>query len=109
MSMLTVISVAADKTIIWNGDNISEAALKSHLEDSKTIAPTPVTQIKFAPNVDCDTVARLRQLISTTLDCRYRTCAEGRGRWWEIGDVGPPFVVYDPHPNLPQDQEADRR
>lgn len=107
--MLTVISVASDNNISGNGEKISEAALVSYLKQTKTVTPTPVTQIKFEKNVDCETVARLRQLISKTLDCSYGACAEGRGRWWRIGDVGPPFVTYDPHPNLPQDQEADGR
>ena len=104
MSGLSVISVASDGTISWNGVKVSEATLASYLKQSRALNPLPVTQIKFQPGVDCDTVARLRRLMSETLDCSYGRCAEGSGRWWQTGDVGPPFVTYDPHPNLPQDQ-----
>lgn len=103
LSVLSVISVASDGTIRWNGVKVSEALLGSYLKQLGTMNPLPVTQVKFEPDVHCVTVVRLRQLMSETLDCSYGKCAEGRGRWWEIGDV-PPFPTYDPHPELPQDQ-----
>lgn len=103
-SMLNVISVASNGTKSWNGRKVSEATLASYLKQTRTLNPLPVTQIKFEPGVNCETVSRLRQLMSETLDCSYGKCAEGRGRWWEIGDVGPPFIAYEPHPNAPQDQ-----
>ena len=101
MSILSVISVASNGSISWNGTEVSDSTLASYLKKTAAMNPMPVTQIKFEPGVDCETVARLRRLISETLDCDFGSCAEGRGRWWEIGDVGPPFKAYDPHPNLP--------
>jgi hypothetical protein len=104
LSLLSVISVASNGAISWNGVKVSEAKLASYLAQAAALHPVPVTQIKFEPGVDCDTVARLRRLMSKTLDCNFGPCAEGSGRWWQIGDVGPPFTTYDPHPGLPQDE-----
>ncbi|MES2754452.1 MAG: hypothetical protein V4659_07285 [Pseudomonadota bacterium] len=104
MSILNVISVTSNGSMTWNGVDVSEAEIGTYLEQTRALTPSPVTHIKFEPGVACGTVLRLRQLMSDTLDCSFGKCAEGRGRWWEIGDVGPPFVAYDPNPNLPQDQ-----
>ena len=103
-SLLNEITVASDGSISWNKSKISEAKFGSYLNQIKALNPTPVTHIKFEPGVDCGKVSRLRQRMSETLDCTGGQCAEGRGRWWIISDVGPPFSAYDPHPNLPQDQ-----
>lgn len=104
MSMLNVISVGSNGMKSWNGIKVSEAVIASYLQQTRALNPLPVTQIKFEPGVDCGTVSRLRQLMSETLDCSYGKCAEGSGRGWTIGDVGPPFVAYDPQSELPQDQ-----
>ena len=104
MSIVSVISVASNGSISWNRSKVSETKLASYLKATAVMNPVPVTQIKFEPGVDCDKVARLRRLMSETLDCDFGSCAEGKGRWWEIGDVGPPFTAYDPHPILPQNQ-----
>jgi hypothetical protein len=104
MSILNVISVASNGTRSWNGVKVSDAVIASYLTQTRAMNPLPVTQIKFELGVGCETVYRLRRLMSERLDFSYGKCAEGRGRWWKIGDVGPPFVAYDPHPNLPQDQ-----
>ena len=103
MSMLNVISVASNGTMSWNGVKVSEGVIGSYLKQTRALDPLPVTHIKFGSGVDCGTVSRLRQLMSETLDYGFGACAEGRGRWWEKSDAGPPFVTYDPHPNLPQD------
>jgi hypothetical protein len=104
MSLLSVITVRADLSLRWNGKSVSDATLKTYLQETATLNPVPVVQIKFAPDVDCDAVARLRRLVSDTLDCKFGQCAEGSGRWWRIGDVGPPFEAYDPQPTSPQEQ-----
>ena len=104
MSLLNVVSVYSNGTISWNRAKVSEATLTSYLKQVRTLNPLPVTQIKFESDVDCGTVVRVRRLMLETLDCRYGACAEGRGRWWLVGDVGPPFEAYDPQPNLPQEQ-----
>ncbi|WP_404367938.1 ExbD/TolR family protein [Sphingomonas sp. MMS24-J45] len=104
MSLLSVIVVRADGSLQWNRIRVSDATLKAYLKETATLNPVPVVQIKFAPDVDCNTVARLRQLVSETLDCKFGQCAEGSGKWWRIGDVGPPFEAYDPQPTLLQKQ-----
>lgn len=102
MSLLSVISVTSKGSISFNEDKVSYAKLVSYLKQTAALNPAPVTQIKFGAGVDCETVVRLRRLMTATLDCNFGKCAEGSGRWWQIGDVGPPFKAYDPHPNLPQ-------
>ncbi|MEG3150730.1 hypothetical protein U1769_12615 [Sphingomonas sp. ZT3P38] len=104
LSTLNVISVASNGTVNWNKAKVPEATLVSYLKEVRGMNPVPVTQIQFEPGVGCDRVLYLRRLVSERLDCGYGKCAEGNGRWWEIGDVGPPFVAYDPRPDLPQDQ-----
>ncbi|GGA54947.1 hypothetical protein GCM10011395_26710 [Sphingomonas psychrolutea] len=104
MSLLSVITVRADGSLQWNGKSVSDTTLKTYLQETATLNPVPVVQIRFAPDVDCDAVARLRRLVSDTLDCKFGQCAEGSGRWWRIGDVGPPFEAYDPQPTLPPKQ-----
>ncbi len=104
LSTLNVISVSKSGAVTWNGENVSRDTLRSYLEVTKTLTPSPVTQMKFDSQVDCDTVVQLRQEISRLLDCSYGLCAEGSGRWWFIGDVGPPFVARDPSPGLPPEQ-----
>lgn len=104
MSLLSVTSVKNDGSIWWNGEKVSEAEFLTRLKASTKLAPMPVTQIKFAPGVDCDTVARLRQKMVATLDCQYRMCAEGSGKWWRISDMIWPGVKnepYDPSPGSP--------
>ena len=109
-STLDVITVSSNGTIFLNGVKVSMAKVASYLKLTAKEDPAPITQIKFDPDVDCDTVARWRALLFNTLDCsRGYTCAEGHGRWWKTGDIGPPFVTYDPRPDLPQDQEVDGR
>ncbi|WP_157190053.1 ExbD/TolR family protein [Novosphingobium sp. Rr 2-17] len=105
LSVLSIIDVSGDGTIKWNRAKISETQFRDGLKPLARMNPLPVTQIKFATDVPCETVVRLRKAISTNLDCQYGLCAEGNGRWWIIGDVGPPFIAFDPHPELPQDSE----
>ncbi|MDX5984540.1 ExbD/TolR family protein [Sphingomonas echinoides] len=104
MSLMSVIAVRADGSLQWNGIGVSDATLKDYLKETATLNPVSVVQIKFAPDVDCDEVARLRRLVSDTLDCKFGQCAEGSGKWWRIGDVGPPFKAYDPQPVVPHEQ-----
>jgi hypothetical protein len=106
LSIVSVISVAADGNLTFNGARLSEPKLGTYLKQSSEMNPMPVTQVKFAPGLDCDTVRRLRRLMVRTLDCRFGYCAEGDGKWWMIGDVivdGPP-KPYDPDaPSPPAD------
>ena len=102
LSTLSVISVKGDKAINWNGKSISKTVLKRYLAQTSRLNPIPVTQIKFAPGVDCATVKRLRALMAKNLDCSYGKCAEGGGKWWEVGDVvfpGHSAEPYDPNPS----------
>lgn len=109
-STLDVITVSPNEVIFLNGVKLSMAKVTAALNLIAKEDPAPITQVKFDPDVDCDTVARWRTLMSNTLDCsRGYTCAEGHGRWWKTGDVGPPFVSSDPRPDLPQEQEVDSR
>lgn len=101
LSLLNVISVRDASLIEWNGKPISEGTLQSYLKVTSGMNPVPVTQIKFAPTSDCETVRRLRALMSSNLDCSYGKCAEGAGKWWLIGDV-----VFPGHPNEPYDPDA---
>lgn len=96
LSMIYVISVAADGSLSWNGDKVSRNELATYLKQTARLIPAPVTQIKFASAVDCDTVINLRQLMAQTFDCRYGRCAEGSGKWWFVGDVGTHNEPYDP-------------
>ena len=109
-STLDVITVSSNGTIFLNGVNVSMAKVASYLKLTAKQSPAPITQIRFDHDVDCEAVVRWRNLMLNTLDCSLGyTCAEGHGRWWKVGDVGPPFVTYDPRPDLPQDQEVDSR
>ena len=63
LSMLSVISVQNDGVIVWNGKSVSEPTLLNYLRLSSQLNPVPVTQIMFAPSVDCDVVRRLRTLM----------------------------------------------
>ena len=96
LTMPNVASVAADGSIVWNGRPISTHELAQYLKDAAKLNPVPVTQVKFAAGLDCDVVSNIRRLIVQTADCDNRKCAEGSGKWWRIGDVGPPFTAYDP-------------
>lgn len=99
LSLLSVISVSGDDVIDWNGQRISEASLQLRLKRTGDLNPVPVTQIIFAPDVDCERVRRLRALLSSNLDCTSNLCAEGAGKWWFVGDVvspGHPVEPYDP-------------
>lgn len=103
LSQLSVISVASDGSVLFNGIKTTQPKLAAYLKETGEIAPTPVTQITFAAALDCDTVHNLRQLMATMLDCRYGKCAEGNGKWWLIGDVpnGNPPQAYDPDAPTP--------
>ena len=96
MSLLSVISVASDGTIFWNGRKVSEEQFSVYLKETTGLTPLPVTQIKFADGVDCGTVERLRRAMVQTLDCGSGKCAEGSGKWWFIGDVVFPGVANEP-------------
>ena len=99
LSMLNTISVASDGSLTFNGLKSSRPVLAHYLKQAGTLNPIPVTQIKFASTVDCDTVESLRHLMTNTLDCKHGKCAEGNGKWWFIGDVvfdGQAPEAYDP-------------
>ena len=99
LSMLNIISVASDGSLTFNGVKSSRPVLAHYLKQTGNLNPIPVTQIKFASTVDCDTVESLRHLMASTLDCQYGKCAEGNGKWWFIGDVvfdGQAPEAYDP-------------
>ena len=102
LSLFNVVSVRDASQIDWNGKPISEATLQNYLKIVSGMNPVPVTQIKFASTVDCETVSRLRASISNNLDCRYGKCAEGTGKWWLLGDVVRPGVTSGPYdPDAP--------
>jgi len=101
LSLFNVISVRDDSLIEWDGKPISEATLQAYLKVTSGMNPVPVTQIKFAPTTDCQTVRRLRGLMSSNLDCTVGKCAEGAGKWWLVGDV-----VWRGHPPEPYDPDA---
>ncbi|MDH7975209.1 hypothetical protein QH494_23745 [Sphingomonas sp. AR_OL41] len=98
-SLINVIAVAADGSVSFNGAGISRPILATYLKQSSAMFPAPVTQIKFAPTVDCATVQSLRRLMASALDCKYGKCSEGNEKWWFIGDVvfnGQSPEPYDP-------------
>ena len=103
-SLLNIISVEGDGSIVWNGTVIPEVELPRYLKLARQLQPTPVTQIKFASTVDCEAVARLRLLMSSNLDCSDGLCAEGAGKWWLIGDV-----ISEGEANEPFDPDAPPR
>jgi len=103
LSMVNVISVAPDGSLAFNGAKSSQPVLARFLKQTRQMNPTPVTQIKFASAVDCNTVESLRRLMANTLDCQYGTCAEGNGKWWFIGDV-----IFDGKAAQPYDPDAPR-
>ena len=103
--MLNIISVASDGSLSFNGVESSRAMLAGYLKQTADLNPVPVTQIKFEPTVDCDTVESLRRLMASTLNCQHGKCAEGDGKWWFIGDVvfdGKAPEPYDPDARSPQ-------
>lgn len=107
LSILNVVLVAANRSIVWNGVAVSEQEFERYLELSRNLQPVPVTQIKFAPNVDCEKVARFRAIVNEKLDCTDGLCAEGSGKWWMRGDVifeGVPSKPYDPDAPSPEDR-----
>jgi hypothetical protein len=101
LSLLDVIAVRDASLIEWNGKAVSEPTLQTYLKQTSRLNPVPVTQIKFAPTANCETVRRLRALMSSKLDCSYGKCAEGAGKWWFVGDV-----VWPGHPSAPFDPDA---
>jgi len=103
-SLLNTVSVVGDGSIVWNETVIPEVELFHYLKLTNQLQPTPVTQIKFAPTVECDAVRRLRLLVANNLDCSYGRCAEGSGKWWLIGDV-----VFEGVQNEPFDPDAPPR
>ncbi|WEK44316.1 MAG: hypothetical protein P0Y64_05770 [Candidatus Sphingomonas colombiensis] len=77
--------------------------MAANLKQTRELLPIPVTQIKFASGVDCETVRRLRRLMTQSLDCNYARCAEGEGKWWYVGDVGTgPAEPFDPDASGPR-------
>lgn len=108
LSQLSVISVASDGSVSFNGIKTTQAKLATFLKETREIAPTPVTQIKFAATLDCDTVNNLRRLMATTLDCQYGKCAEGNGKWWLIGDVPDGNAPQPYNPDAPTPPKAAR-
>ena len=104
LSLLNVIAVRDARLIEWNGVAVSETTLRSYLKQVSHMNPVPVTQIKFAPTADCETVRRLRALMSSSLDCSYGKCAEGGGKWRFVGDMvwsGRPPKPYEPDDPAP--------
>lgn len=102
LSILYLVTIDADSAIQWSGTPVSEAKFRRFLGIARDLNPAPVIQIKFASKTSCATVIRFRKAMTDSLDCKSARCAEGGGRWWMVGDVGPPFEAYDPHPELPQ-------
>ena len=101
LSIFNVLSVASNGSLRWNGVKVSKPAVVGYLKIIPQMNPIPITQIKFDPELDCETVKSIRQLMVETLDCSYGRCAEGNGKWWLIGDV-----VSDGQPNQPYDPDA---
>ncbi|TMJ17135.1 MAG: hypothetical protein E6G94_02400 [Alphaproteobacteria bacterium] len=107
LSGLNVVSVSDAGQIGWNGKAVSEQTLQEYLKLSSGMNPVPVVQIKFGPTVDCETVRRLRALMSSSLDCTYGKCAEGTGKWWLLGDVVGPGHPSEPYnPDAPAASES---
>lgn len=101
LSFFNVLSVSSDGSLLWNGKKVSKPAVAEYFRIIPKMNPTPITQVKFDPALDCETVRSIRQLMAKTLDCSYGRCAEGSGKWWLISDV-----VFDGQPNEPYDPDA---
>lgn len=96
LSTFSLLAVAANGSLVWNGTPISRAKLVRYLQESATLNPRPALQVKFDPGLDCATVSDLRKLVDRAADCAHGRCAEGNGHWWLISDVGSYGEVFDP-------------
>lgn len=95
--LLNVITVAADHAKHFNGSKVSEETFRYYLKQSSGLNPKPVTQVIFDPAVDCETVAKVREVVSENLGCDHGHCAEGTGEWWINSDVGPGLQRFPEH------------
>jgi hypothetical protein len=99
MSIGNDISVAADRSIRWNGNPVPKGELVHYLRLANKLPDAVFTKVYFDPHVDCRTVKEVRRSMADNLSCEYGSCAEGSGKWWIIGDVmfnDKPPLAFDP-------------
>ncbi|MFM5913896.1 MAG: ExbD/TolR family protein [Chakrabartia godavariana] len=82
LGLRNILNVDRLGQIQWNDTDVSEARFREYLKSVPTIEPPPEMILKFNPDVDCETVARVRNEIDRALSCgKAVSCGEGEGDW----------------------------
>lgn len=71
--------------LLWNGDEVSEANIRTFLTVETQMSPQPLTILSYGPQVPRGRLQRTRQLIEDVLHCRPATCLEVTS---PVGDEG---------------------
>jgi DNA-binding CsgD family transcriptional regulator len=62
--------------LLWNGDEVSEANIRSFLAVETQMSPQPLTILSYGSQAPEGRVQRIRELIDDALHCKPATCLE---------------------------------
>lgn len=81
-SLKNVIKIRADRSITWNGDDVSKSMLEDNLRMALRFYPAPLTILDFDAGTPCPMINEVRELMRTHLDCGNKAvCFQGDGRF----------------------------
>ena len=79
--LLNMIRIRADRSITWNGDDVSKSLLEANLRVVPRIYPVPPTVLGFDAGTPCPAINEVRELMRTYLECsKEAVCLQGDGR-----------------------------
>ncbi|KRA79715.1 hypothetical protein [Altererythrobacter sp. Root672] len=75
-----LIKIRADRSITWNGDDVSKSLLKANLRVVPQFYPVPLTTLDFDAGTPCPMINEVRELMRRHLECGTKAvCLQGGG------------------------------
>ncbi|KRA83629.1 hypothetical protein ASD76_06245 [Altererythrobacter sp. Root672] len=79
--LTNVIKIRADRSITWNGTDVSKSLLEANLSVVPQFYPVPLTTLNFDAGTPCIAINEVRELMRSHLECgNEAVCLQGDGR-----------------------------
>jgi hypothetical protein len=75
-----LIKIRADRSITWNGEEVSKSVLEANLRVVPQFYPVPLTTLDFDAGTPCPLIDEVRELMRRHLQCGDKAvCLQGGG------------------------------
>jgi hypothetical protein len=91
LRLVMPVFVGSDGSVLWNKVAISDAVLRTYMDQASSLNPLPQIVLEVSPSASCSRVTTIRAIMDAAPICRrsHSLCSEG-WNWKEWPMVGGP-------------------